>query len=328
MRERATGAGERGFALVAALWLVAAASFVLAAGAAESRPERHLAANARESVRAGAAARAGVARALAWLRARQRDGDEEPDRGPAGEDDLSLLLAGERDRAPGLDTARLGDTGSFRVRLRDLGARLPLNTADVGELRRLMQATGASFAESTRAAQSIADWRDPDGLHRPQGAEWDDHYRHLEPPIRPRNGPFPSLEELRRVRGVDADRFRRVAPYLTVRSDGPVNVNTAPEPVLEALAGVDRVAVAVLLRRRRLGRPVRSLEELAALLPSAAEARLRRRWASLSRTLSFEPERIVVRSVGRAEGSPARAVVEALAVLQRDGVELGWRVQR
>lgn len=326
MRERAARPGERGFALVAALWLVAAVSFVLAAVAAESRPERHLAANARESVRAGAAARAGVAQALAWLHARRTD--EASDRGPAGGDDLNLLLAAERDRAPDLDTARLGDTGFFRVRLRDMGARLPLNTADVGELRRLMQATGASFAESTRAAQSIADWRDPDGLHRPQGAEWDDHYRDLDPPIRPRNGPFPSLEELRRVRGVDGELFRRVAPYLTVRSDGPVNVNTAAEPVLEAVAGVDRVAVAVLLRRRRLRRPVKSLEELAALLPAAAEARLRRRWASLTRTVSFEPERVVIRSVGRAEGSPARAVVEALAVLQRDGVETGWRVQR
>lgn len=312
---------ERGFALVAALWLVAAVSFVLAAMAAESRPERHIAANARQQVRARAAARAGLAEAMARLHALERDS-------AAGRAAWNRRLSADGPALPGLDSARVGAAGRFGVGLRDLGARLPLNTARVGELRALFQAVGASFSEASVAAQSVADWRDPDGLHRPNGAEWDDHYRHLEPAVRPRNAPFPSVDELRRVRGVDRELVRSAAPHLTVRSDGPVNVNTAPEPVLVALEGVDRMAASVLLRRRRLGRPVGSLDELARLLPASAAARLRRRYADLSGRVAFEPRRVVVRSTGRVAGTPAAVTVEALAVRRQGRVRVLWRVER
>lgn len=313
--------GERGFALLAALWLVAAVSLVLAALALESRPERHVAANAREQVRARAAARAGVARALARLQRLARDEATRPV-------DWNRLASGRDGPVADPDTGRIDGTGRFEVRLRDLGARLPLREAGLLELRRLFRVAGASFSEASVAAQSVLDWRDADGLHRPNGAEWDDHYRHLDPPVRPRNGPFRSVEELRRVRGVDEELFRAVVPLLTVRSDGPVNVNTAPEDVLLALPGLDGMAVAMILRRRRLRRPVGSLDELAGLLPSGAAARLRRHYASLSRRVAFEPRRIVVTSVGRAAGSGARIVVRALAVRGQEDVQVVWRVER
>lgn len=313
---------QRGFALIAALWLVAAFSFVLAAVALESRPERHIAANAREDVRARAAARAGVARALSRLD--RTAGDRR-----AGVVEWTRLLAPEEEgRSAAQMAGRLEGTGRYRVALRDPAARLPLNDIGLVPLRRLFRALGASTWEASVAAQSVLDWRDPDGLHRPNGAEWEDHYRDLQPPVRPRNGPFRSVRELRRVRGVDGGLYRRAAGHLTVRSGGAVNVNAAPEPVLEALPGLDRMAAAAILRRRRLGRPLRSLEELARLLPASAAARIRRRFASLSRRVAFEPRRIVIASAGRAEASGARAVVRALAVRRQGDVRVVWRVER
>lgn len=315
-------ADQGGFALIAALWLVAAVSFVLAAVALESRPERHFAANAREDVRARAAARAGLARALSRLHRTASD------RRAGVAAWTRLLTPEEAGPSPGRLAGRQEGTGRYRVALRDPAARLPLNDIGLVPLRRLFRALGASTWEASVAAQSVLDWRDPDGLHRPNGAEWEDHYRHLQPPVRPRNGPFRSVRELRRVRGIDGGLYRRAARHLTVRSGGGVNVNTAPEPVLEALPGLDRMAAAAILRRRRLGRPLRSLEELARLLPATAAARIRRRFAPLSRRVAFEPRRIVIASAGRVEASGARAVVRALAVRRQGDVRVVWRVER
>jgi hypothetical protein len=45
-----------------------------------------------------------------------------------------------------------------------------------------------------------------------------------------------SLAVLRSVEGMDAELYRRVLPYITVYGEGLINLNCAPEAVLEALA--------------------------------------------------------------------------------------------
>ena len=83
---------------------------------------------------------------------------------------------------------------------------------------------------------AVMDWIDADtDVRFPDGAE-DDYYSRLDPPYRTANQPMVSSTELRLVRGVDDETYRRLAPYVTALPERtPLNVNTAPAIVLRAL---------------------------------------------------------------------------------------------
>lgn len=106
-----------------------------------------------------------------------------------------------------------------------------------------------------RIAPAVADWIDGDMQTRfPDGAE-DDQYMRADLPYRPANGKMASISELRLVKGITEQTYRKLAPYVSALP-GPttINVNTAPAPVLAALAdNVDpsRVAAAVEVRKTK-----------------------------------------------------------------------------
>jgi len=101
-------------------------------------------------------------------------------------------------------------------------------------------------------AQAIADWIDPDSDPLfPDGAE-DGYYLVQDPPYLAANRPMSSRSELRSVKGVDRDAYAKLTPVVCALPPGtPLNVNTAPAPVLAALGeGLDPVAVERLLENR------------------------------------------------------------------------------
>jgi general secretion pathway protein K len=81
---------------------------------------------------------------------------------------------------------------------------------------------------------ALIDWLDPDSVTSPGGAEAD-YYMRLMPPYAPRNGPMPTIGDLRMVRGVDDAIFFKLSQLLTVEPEQQVNINTAPPEVLAAL---------------------------------------------------------------------------------------------
>jgi general secretion pathway protein K len=81
---------------------------------------------------------------------------------------------------------------------------------------------------------AIVDWLDQDSIESPGGAEAD-YYMRLIPPYEPRNGPMPTLGDLRLVKGVDDATFLKLRNYLTVAPEPQVNVNTAPPEVIACL---------------------------------------------------------------------------------------------
>lgn len=87
-----------------------------------------------------------------------------------------------------------------------------------------------------KLAQAIADWIDSDREPLfPDGAE-DSDYTLLEPPHLAANQPFVSISELRLVRGVTAEVYKQLAPYVCALPAGTaLNVNTAPALLLAAL---------------------------------------------------------------------------------------------
>ena len=82
------------------------------------------------------------------------------------------------------------------------------------------------------------DWIDADDLPgSPDGAE-DGIYTALTPPYRTGNWPMTSISELMNMPGFGPDRFRKIAPFVTVlpNADTKINICTAPALVLESLA--------------------------------------------------------------------------------------------
>ncbi|MDP9007571.1 MAG: type II secretion system minor pseudopilin GspK [Pseudomonadota bacterium] len=81
------------------------------------------------------------------------------------------------------------------------------------------------------------DWIDQDDVvGSPDGAE-DAVYTSQTPPYRTGNWPMMSPTELMNLPGFGADRYRKIAPYVTALPNAslPINVCTAPALVLESL---------------------------------------------------------------------------------------------
>src|SRR5262245_8449948 len=83
-------------------------------------------------------------------------------------------------------------TGSFRVRLIDEGGKININRVNEETLRRVFTNLGIDDARRDILVDSIMDWRDPDDLHRINGAE-NDYYAGLSPSYSAKNGPLDSV---------------------------------------------------------------------------------------------------------------------------------------
>ncbi|HWW31133.1 MAG TPA: general secretion pathway protein GspK, partial [Steroidobacteraceae bacterium] len=95
----------------------------------------------------------------------------------------------------------------------------------------------ASVGVEPRWAGLARDWIDPDdNVSDPDGAE-DAVYTSQTPPYRTGNFPMLSASELLNLPGFGADRYRKIAPYVTAlpNTNTYINICTAPARVLESL---------------------------------------------------------------------------------------------
>jgi general secretion pathway protein K len=88
-----------------------------------------------------------------------------------------------------------------------------------------------------RWADIARDWIDSDDTPGAEGAE-DQVYTSQNPPYRTGNWPMMSPAELMNMPGFGADRYRKIAPYVTAlpTSTAAINICTAPALVLESLS--------------------------------------------------------------------------------------------
>lgn len=298
-----------GFALVAALWLVVAVGAVSLDWGVRARMQRLAAANAIETVRARAAAESGLAVARARLEQSLVGRDQGFGAGAASD----RLDPWRNPRALLGDSVYDGERVRYLVRVSDLGTRLNINRASEDELRRLLVALRVDAGRADRIAQSAADWRDPDDLHRARGAERD-WYLGADRDVLPRNGPFQSVEEFGHVREVTPELLERLRPYLTVRGSGRINLSAAPAVVLRTLPGFGVEALAAIEgERSRTGRAP-DLSALPQLLSPAARAELLPHLPRLLSITTAETQELEVVSDGSIDGSPVRARLEAVVV--------------
>jgi general secretion pathway protein K len=139
--------------------------------------------------------------------------------------------------------------GTLQAALQDMQGRFNLNNlahmvqlngqwvedpVPLAQFQRLL----ASLNLETKWAGIARDWIDPDNQPgEPDGAE-DNIYTMQTPPYRTGNYPMMSPTELMNLPGFGADRYRRLAPYVTAlpTATAKINICTAPGPVIESLA--------------------------------------------------------------------------------------------
>jgi general secretion pathway protein K len=223
--------GQRGIALVLVLWLTILLTVIASGFAFSMRSEAIAARNAISLAQARAAADGAVERTLFEL-SRPRIAD-------AWAADGTRRIWTENDV-------------EFDVVAVDETSKIDLNTGRDVLLKGLLTTSGGLDDQAAaRIVDAIADWRDPDDLKRPNGAEEAD-YRAANLKYGPANAPFETVGELARVLGVTAELYGRIAESLTVYSRQPgINGMTASRAVLLALPGVTPEVVDDYLERRR-----------------------------------------------------------------------------
>jgi len=252
--------GERGFALLAVMLVLALLGVVGAEFALSMRLEASMVRAYKESVLATHLAEAGVEQAIrevlsgAPIQALDEDGRMVFFRTAVGQPAPTAVPPLERERVP------LGP-GEFSYRLTDEESRLNVNLAPPERVDRLLAALDIEKRERDIINDSLQDWKDANDEHRLNGAESEDHYLKLPVPYRARNGNLQDAAELLQIRGVTPALYRGtperpgLGELVTVFGRNTVNINTAPPAVLKALTLSDAEIADIVQGRERAPYP-------------------------------------------------------------------------
>ena len=119
--------------------------------------------------------------------------------------------------------------------------------------------------------------------------------------------------------------YARIAPYLSIRGSGQINVNTAPSVVLHSVPGLTDEAIGTLIRARQENRPIRSLDELSQRVSSGTRAAMLDAGSELSSRVVFDTREVVVHATGWLDGSPVQTRASALYQRSGDALVTAWR---
>ncbi len=221
---------ERGIALLATMLAVALMTILVVDFATSSALGYRAAANQADELRALYLARSGIEVGLAVLE-RDSISDSQTQQPFDSLHDIwavpvpPIPIEGGTVSVSIIDEARKLDINQlYNMRTRQVDDKF----AQV--IARLFESIGVS----TDLIPIIIDWLDPDSVESPGGAEAD-YYLQLMPSYEPRNGPMPTIGDLRALKGVNDATFMQLAQYLTTAPETRVNANTASPEVLAAL---------------------------------------------------------------------------------------------
>ena len=232
----------RGIAQLIVLWTLLLVGVLAMSFAFSMRTEAQAARNGLDSARAYFQARTGINRAIAELASGSVDNV------------LAMEIAGED-----------GDA-TYAVELQAERGKIDVNFVSEPVLKEVLRNGGLDDAQAEAVGDSILAWRDASrGIHTHGASEAD--YAALPEPVRPRFGKLLSVEELRSVRGVSPEFYRRcLSKVFTVDARVPqVDLNVAPVDVLRVLPGITPGIAAEVIARRREA-PFRSPAELLSFL--------------------------------------------------------------
>ena len=165
------------------------------------------------------------------------------------------------------------DNGKIRIQIKDLQSCFNVNNLTLGRaggrgaeasedatlLRNLVRNVGAN----ADVALAIEDWLDPGDTPLGSGTE-DNGYLGMEEAYRTPDTLITDVSELRAVQGMDAESWHKLAPELCALPEAGtrINVNTASQPLLEAL--FPGANIGGLVNQREAGTPFVQASDLAA----------------------------------------------------------------
>lgn len=158
--------------------------------------------------------------------------------------------------------------GTISVKIDDLGGRLSLNklvdpqgNLNIVFYERFVRLCEELALENPEGlADALVDWLDPDHETEPGGAE-DADYLGRNPPYEATDGALTSIDELHMIQGFDAEKIKRLSPFVSSFGSGKLNINTAAPELLRSWDIETASAVDSLLDRRAEG-PFKHLDEL------------------------------------------------------------------
>lgn len=302
---------RRGFVLLAVLWVMVGVSALGLALALSARNAIRGAENRRSSEIAvwkaeGCAEEARVVIAAALGR---------------GSDGRSVDVVAMRDPTLGgwrsldrvVGEAPLMRSSGCVVTLRAAGSAIDVNAASEELLHNFFVELVSSGDRADSLTQALLDWRDPDDIPRPLGAEREWYERAGR--TLPTNGPLFDARELRYVRGFDTvggldSPLDSLLDSLLGVEPGRIDLSHAPLAVLAALPGFTSEAVGRVAEERLRGVQSTDLLALSARLSPAARATLVARYAELARLTVTEPDAWILESRSSAGEPTITEVVE------------------
>ncbi|MBN1104486.1 MAG: type II secretion system minor pseudopilin GspK [Deltaproteobacteria bacterium] len=289
VRQREPGRQNRGSALLLTLLVIATLTALTLGFSRESGTELELAGLWRDAYRAYHLSRSGMSLAVSLLR-------EDPEQGLDSlkenwADPEHLVLPETLEPGLSLTTQVVDECGKLNLNaLVNEAGEIDLERE--AQLKRLFKVLG--LQEEMLAP--LLDWLDRDQEERPGGAE-DSFYQGLERPYRCGNRPFATLGQVALVKGYPRG-LQDLSRFLTIYSDGTVNVHTAPKEVLLSLSeGMDDSTAEAILQYRLEGNFL-SLEDLRKV-PGVDEGL----FAELSPYLSLKSSAFSVTAQGQCHGA-------------------------
>jgi general secretion pathway protein K len=244
---------------------------------------------------------------------------------------ITTLAGGWKDRP--IHTAVPG--GGITLRLGDGGNCFNLNSVAQGspesgltprqqgidELVALFLQLGVGATDTRIFVASLADWLDSDGQPNPEGAE-DEYYAKRPTPYRTANRMLADVSEIRAIRGMNAEIYDRVSPWLCALPNtdlSPINVNTldveqAPLIVMMMPDSLDLSHAREILARRPVEGwtsidqfwKVPALQAIVPPMEVQGQAQLKTRWFTARLDVDVAGSKVVERVLIDAGPTPPK----------------------
>lgn len=205
---------SRGIAFVLVLWVIAMLAILLGSFSLVARTENLQSRHLFDTTQARYAAEAGLNLAIFEMR--------KPD-------PTLRWVADGRPYRFGYGDAEI------EISITDDSGKIDINTADADLLTSMFMGRGVAQEQAQALAAAILDWRDPDDLEQPNGAE-EPEYKAAGLSYAPKNAPFDTVSELQQVLGMTYALYEKVEPGLTIYSGrNAPNASFANEVALRAM---------------------------------------------------------------------------------------------
>lgn len=235
MRQSRTPARrQHGVAFVVVIWLMALLVILLGAFALIARTEGMQARHLYDATVARYAAEAGINQAAYFL---------------------SVADVEQRWIPDGRSYHFAFDEAEVELKITDESGLIDLNAADQAMLTELFIGVGVEDDAAIALAAAIQDWRDPDDLVSPEGAE-DDEYIAAGLDWGPKNAPFDMVSELLQVLGMTPELYRLIERSVTVYGgQSRPNLAFAPMEILMAIPGMTPELAQEIIDQRHAWEP-------------------------------------------------------------------------